>query len=132
MVKTIQSVCAESRRQVNVALPFSPAIRAGDFVFVSGQVGFGEDMRIVAGGIEAEIRQALENIANILALDGSVLEDVIKCTVWLDDARDFPALNKNFAECFPGGRPARSTVESRPMIDAKIEIDAIAYGPIAS
>jgi enamine deaminase RidA (YjgF/YER057c/UK114 family) len=74
MVKTIQSVCAESRRQVNVVLPFSPAIRAGDFVFVSGQVGFGEDMRILAGGIEAEIRQALENIANILALDGSVLE----------------------------------------------------------
>jgi 2-iminobutanoate/2-iminopropanoate deaminase len=131
MGKEVNSIGAEARGQANVALPFSPAVRAGDFVFVSGQVGFGEDKRIVPGGIEAEARQTLQNIANILALDGSSLEDVVKCTVWLHDARDFGAFNKVFAECFPGRKPARSTVESRLMIDAKIEIDAIAYRPVA-
>lgn len=131
MVKEAHSIGAETRGQANVALPFSPAVRAGDFVFVSGQVGFDADKRIVSGGIEAEARQTLKNIADILALDGSSLADVVKCTVWLHDARDFPAFNKVFAECFPGRKPARSTVESRLMIDARIEIDAIAYRPVA-
>ncbi len=131
MGKEVRSIGAEARGQANVALPFSPAVRAGDFIFVSGQVGFGDDMRIVPGGIEAEARQTLKNIANILALDGSGLEDVVKCTVWLHDARDFAAFNKVFAEFFSGRKPARSTVESRLMIDARIEIDAIAYRPVA-
>src|SRR3984893_12263159 len=112
MGKEVKSIGAQARGQANVALPFSPAVRAGDFIFVSGQVGFGDDKRIVPGGIEAEARQTLQNIANILALDGSSLEDVVKCTVWLEDARDFGAFNKVFAECFPGRKPARSTVES--------------------
>ena len=131
MVKEAHSIGADARGQANVALPFSPAIRAGDFIFVSGQVGFDKDKRIVAGGVEAEARQTLQNIADILALDGASLADVVKCTVWLDDARDFAAFNKVFAESFPGRKPARSTVESRLMIDARIEIDAIAYRPVA-
>ncbi|HLW91296.1 MAG TPA: RidA family protein [Roseiarcus sp.] len=127
----IEIIGAESRGQANLALPFSPAIRAGDFVFVSGQVAFDADKRIVAGGIEAQTRQTLKNIADILALAGCTLADVVKCTVWLDDARDFAAFNKVYGEHFPERKPARSTVESRLMIDAKIEIEAIAYRPLA-
>jgi 2-iminobutanoate/2-iminopropanoate deaminase len=132
MKKGAESFGGRSTGQSNVALPYSPAIRAGDFVFVSGQVAFDADRRIVPGGIEAETRQALKNISDILALNGCALADVVKCTVWLDDARDFAAFNKVYAEHFPDRKPARSTVESRLMIDAKIEIEAIAYGPAAS
>ena len=126
-----QSAGDQARGQGNVALPFSPAVRAGDFVFVSGQVAFDADMRIVAGGIEAQTRQVVNNIANILSRNGCSLADVVKCTVWLDDARDFHAFNKVYAEQFPGQKPARSTVESRLVIDAKIEIEAVAYRPVA-
>lgn len=129
MAKEVEGAGGQSRGQGNVALPFSPAVRAGDFVFVSGQVAFDADMRIVAGGIEAQTRQALDNIAKILSLNGCSLEDVVKCTVWLDDARDFHAFNKVYAEHFPGRKPARSTVESRLVIDAKIEIEAVAHRP---
>jgi reactive intermediate/imine deaminase len=132
MKKRVESVEAESRGQANTPLPFSPAVRAGDFVFVSGQVGFDADACIVPGGIEAETRQALKNIADILTRAGCTLKDVVKCTVWLDDARDFSAFNKVYAEHFPGMKPARSTVESRLVIDAKIEIEAVAYRPLAS
>jgi reactive intermediate/imine deaminase len=132
MKKRVESVEAESRGQANTPLPFSPAVRAGDFVFVSGQVGFDADACIVPGGIEAETRQALKNIADILTRAGCTLKDVVKCTVWLGDARDFSAFNKVYAEHFPGMKPARSTVESRLVIDAKIEIEAVAYRPLAS
>jgi reactive intermediate/imine deaminase len=132
MTKEAEGASGQSRGQGNVALPFSPGVRAGDFVFVSGQVGFDADMRIVAGGIEAQTRQALSNIAGILSSHGCTLADVVKCTVWLADARDFGAFNKVYAEHFPGRKPARSTVESRLMIDAKIEIEAIACRPAAS
>jgi reactive intermediate/imine deaminase len=132
MKKRVESVEAESRGQANTPLPFSPAVRAGDYVFVTGQVGFDADACIVPGGIEAETRQALKNIADILTRAGCTLKDVVKCTVWLDDARDFSAFNKVYAEHFPGMKPARSTVESRLVIDAKIEIEAVAYRPLAS
>ncbi|MGO8800810.1 MAG: RidA family protein [Roseiarcus sp.] len=132
MAKRVEGAGDQSRGQGNVVLPFSPAVRTGDFVFVSGQVAFDADMRIVSGGIEAETRQALSNVAHILSLNGCTLADVVKCTVWLDDARDFHAFNRVYAEHFPGRKPARSTVESRLMIDAKIEIEAIAYRPVAS
>jgi len=131
MAKAIEGFGADPRGQGDVRLPFSPAVRAGDFVFVSGQVAFDAEKKLVPGGIEAQTRQTLKNIADILASAGCALSDVVKCTVWLDDARDFPAFNKVYSEHFPGVKPARSTVECRLMIDAKIEIEAIAYKPAA-
>ncbi|MDI9349476.1 MAG: RidA family protein [Candidatus Symbiobacter sp.] len=118
--------------QGGVSLPFSPALQAGDFIFVSGQVGFDADKKIVLGGIEAETAQCLANIAAILAEFGANLDDIVKCNVWLDDARDFAAFNRVYAAAFGPRKPARSTVESRLMIDAKVEIDAIAYFPSAA
>jgi reactive intermediate/imine deaminase len=110
-------------------LPFSPAVKAGPFVFVSGQVPIGDNGEIVAGDIEAQARQALKNVEKTLALAGCALADVVKCTVWLDDARDFRTFNRVYAEYFPGNKPARSTTQAKLMIDAKIEIEAIAYKP---
>lgn len=120
-----QSPVASDRQ----ARPFSPATRAGDFVFVSGQVPVDENGEVVLGGIEAQTRQVVKNIERVLALAGCTLADVCKVGVWLDDARDFGSFNRVYMECFGTHRPARSTVESRMMIDVKVEMDVIAYKP---
>jgi reactive intermediate/imine deaminase len=108
-------------------LPLSPAVKAGPFVFVSGQVPKGDNGEIVPGGIEAQTRQTLKNIEKALALAGCSLKDVVKSTVWLDDAHDFSTFNRVYAEFFPENKPARSTTQAKLMIDAKVEIEVIAY-----
>jgi reactive intermediate/imine deaminase len=108
-------------------LPFSSAVKAGPFVFVSGQVAMGDNGEIVPGGIEAQTRQTLKNVEKALALAGCTLKDVVKSTVWLDDARDFWTFNRVYAECFSENKPARSTTQAMLMIDAKVEIEVIAY-----
>ncbi len=108
-------------------LPFSKAYRAGDFIYVSGQVAFDENGNLVEGGIEAQTRQVMRNLDAVLAEAGCGLEDVVKTTVWLDDVRDFGRFNATYAEFFLGDAPARSTVRADLMIDAKIEIEAVAY-----
>lgn len=108
-------------------LPFSPAVRAGPFVFVSGQVAMDDNGEIVPGGIEAQTRQTLRNVQKALALAGCTLSDVAKATVWLDDARDFWSFNRVYAEFFGASQPARSTTQAKLMVDAKIEIEVIAY-----
>ena len=111
------------------SLPRSLATKAGDFVFVSGQVARDEDGRIVAGGIEAHARQTLKNVAYVLALAGCMLKDVVKTTVWLEDARDFDEFNRVYGEFFGENKPSRSTVQAKNMVGTKIEIEAIAYKP---
>ena len=111
------------------ARPLSPAVRAGDFVYVSGQVPVDAGGELVVGGIEAQTRQVMENVRAALALAGADFDDVCKCTIWLDDARDFGAFNRVYMGFFPNGKPARSTTEARLMVDAKVEIDVIAYKP---
>ncbi len=109
--------------------PFAKAVRAGDYVHVSGQVPTlaGE---VVTGGIVAQTEQVIANIKAVLALAGCGLEDVIKVTCWLDDPRDFSSFNAVFERHFAAHPPARSTVQSRLMVDAKVEIDAIAWKPL--
>ena len=111
------------------ARPFSPAVRAGDFIYVSGQVPADANGEIVAGGIEAQTRQVMDNLATVVALAGAGFDDVCKSTVWLQDARDFGAFNRVYMGYFKNGKPARSTTEARLMVDAKVEIDVIAYKP---
>jgi reactive intermediate/imine deaminase len=108
-------------------LPFSSAVEAGPFVFVSGQVAMGDNGEIVSGGIEAQTRQALKNVEKALALAGCTLKNVVKSTVWLDDARDFWTFNRVYAEFFSENKPARSTTQATLMVDAKVEIEVIAY-----
>ncbi|CCV10421.1 RidA family protein [Mesorhizobium sp. STM 4661] len=111
-------------------VPLSPAVRAGDFVYVSGQVPVGGDGVVVKGGIVEQTEQVLSNVKAALALAGCVMDDVVKTTVWLEDARDFGAFNTVYARHFPKDPPARTTVESRLMIDIKIEVEAVAYRPL--
>lgn len=111
-------------------VPLSPAVRAGDTVYISGQVPAGPDGQIVDGGIEAQTKQVMENVKAALALAGASMEDVVKTTIWIEDARDFGRMNAVYATYFPKDPPARTTVESRLMLDIKIEVEAIAYAPL--
>ncbi len=113
--------------QANV--PLSPAVRAGDFIFVSGQVPT-RDGAVVPGGIETQTRQVLDNVAAVLALAGAALSDVVKTTAILTDARDFAAFNAVYASYFPINPPARTTAEAKLMIDIMVEIEAVAYRPL--
>jgi reactive intermediate/imine deaminase len=111
-------------------LPFSPAVRAGDFVYISGQVAMKENGEIEYGGIEAQTRTTLENVKKVLALAGCTLEDVVKVTVWLDDTRDFWTFNRVYMSYFSDPMPARSCVQSAMMVDCKIEVEVVAYRPL--
>ena len=113
------------------SLPFSPAVRAGDFVYVSGQTAMNDQGEIVSGGIEVQAHKVFEVIKNILEIAGCGMEDVIKVNVWLDDTRDFAGYNRIFTEYFTENPPARSTVQSKLVVDAKIEADVVAYKPLS-
>ncbi len=114
----------------NPNLPFHPAVRAGDYIFVSGQVGKDADGNMVDGTIEVETRATIESIQRILAEEGATLADVVRATTYLADTRDFGRYNKVFGEMFKDAVLARTTVEARAVINTKIEIDAIAYKPL--
>ena len=108
--------------------PFAKAVRAGDFIYVSGQVP-AVDGEIISGGIIAQTEQVMKNIIEILGIAGCGLEHVIKVNCWLDDSRDFTSFNSVFKKYFSKHPPARSTVQSALMVDAKVEMDVIAYNP---
>jgi reactive intermediate/imine deaminase len=110
-------------------LPFSKAVRAGGLVFVSGQMATDTNGRLAVGSMEAEARQVFANIEAILAEAGCTMADVVKCTCWIDDPRDFSQFNAVFAEVFPEQPPARSTVVSKLVLNARLEVEAIAYKP---
>jgi 2-iminobutanoate/2-iminopropanoate deaminase len=113
----------------NPNLPFHPAVRAGDYIFVSGQVAKDADGNMTSGTIEAETAGTIDSIRRILAEEGATLADVVKVTTYLEDARDFGRYNKVFGEHFKDAVLARTTVEARAVITTKIEMDAIAYKP---
>ena len=115
----------------NPNLPFHPGIRAGDFLFVSGQVAKDENGKMCDGTIEEQCKWTLESVRRVLKADGADLEDIVKITVFLEDVRDFSRYNRAFGEYFPEGLLARTTVEARAVINTKIEMDAIAYKPIS-
>ena len=108
--------------------PFAKAVRAGDFIYVSGQVPT-VDGEVVSGGIIAQSEAVIANIISVLNLANCGLEHVIKVSVWLDDSRDFSSFNSVFAKYFTAHPPARSTVQSAIMVDAKVEMDVVAYKP---
>lgn len=111
------------------SLPFTKAVRAGDFVFVSGQVPMGADGEIVEGDIVTQTKQTIVNVKSILQSLGLGLEHVVKATVWLADTRDFWPFNKVYLEYFGAALPARSCVRADMMLDCKVEIEVVAYDP---
>jgi 2-iminobutanoate/2-iminopropanoate deaminase len=110
--------------------PYSPGVKAGDYVYVAGQVAMdpvsGEPR---LGDIQAETRQALLNVQSILAGCGATMAQVVRCGVYLTNAADFQPMNEVYAEFFGEGKPARTTiiVAALPLPGAKVEVDAIAY-----
>lgn len=108
--------------------PYSPAVVAGDLVFVSGQSGRDPHTDHVAPTVEAQTEQALRNVATILEASGSSLGRVVRCGVFLTDMRDFARMNDVYARMFGDHRPARTTVavSELPGRGLKVEIDAVA------
>ena len=110
--------------------PYSPGIKAGDYIFVSGQVGLVDDKGRELKGIEAQARQCLENVKQVLEAAGSSLSDVVKVTVFLVKADDFDKMNKVYQSYFTKDLPARSTViAGLARSTMEIEIECIAYHP---
>jgi len=109
--------------------PFAKAVRAGDFVFVSGQVPV-VDGEVVQGGIVEQTEMVMKNLIEVLAQADCTLEHVVKVSVWLDDPRDFTSFNAVFKKYFIAHPPARSTVQSALMVDAKVEMDVTAFKPL--
>ena len=114
----------------NPNLPFHPAVRAGDYIFVSGQVPKDENNNMISGTIEQETLATLKTIARVIAEEGATLSDVVRITTYLGDTRDFGRYNKAFLEGIGDAVLARTTVEAKAVINTKIEMDAIVYKPL--
>ena len=117
------------RIPTTLPVPFSKAVRAGGFVFLSGQLAMNADGTIVDGDIAVQTRAVLERIAATLQECGASMADVVKTTVWLGTLDDFAAFNEEYRKHFGAGLPARSTVEAKLYRDARVEIEVMAYSP---
>ena len=112
-------------------LSLSRAIRAGDFVFVTGQVPMRDGQPMTDGDIEAQTRACLDSLREILAEAGCELADVVKSMVWLKQRDDFPGFNAVYAEYFPEEPPTRSALISDFLVDILVEIECVAYRPLS-
>lgn len=114
------------RRDGNTAM-FAPYVRAGDFVFVSGQASVDENGKIVSGTFAEEMRRSIENVRRILAETGLTLDHVVRVGSYVHDPGDVPEYNRIYPEYFPVPRPARTTITSCLTEAVKFEIDVVAY-----
>jgi 2-iminobutanoate/2-iminopropanoate deaminase len=117
--------------------PYSPVRRVGEWVIASGQVGMvtgpSGGATLVEGGTTAQLRQALQNLAEVLAIEGATLPDVVKTTLFLVDIEDFAQVNEVWMEFFsdPERRPTRSAVAVAALpVGARVEVEAWAYAPV--
>ena len=123
---------AQFYNQVNPpGRPFSLAVRTGDFVFVSGQLGT-DDKGLVAGGFEAQSRKAMDNVADILKGMGLGMEHVVKCTIMIADMGKWAGFNKVYIGYFkPGRLPARSALGANGLaLGGEVEVECMAYAPL--
>lgn len=132
----VRALPAQEREVLTVpgsvaGLPFSPAVRVGDLLYLSGQLGNVMGTRdLVPGGIGPETRRALENTRTVLEAAGSSLGRVVKCTVYLADIADYEAMNRVYAGFFPVDPPARSTIAGSGLaLGARVEIECMATVP---
>lgn len=109
--------------------PYTPIVRAGDWLIASGQIGL-RDGAVVDGGVAAELRQAIANLAGLLESQGASLADVAKTTLFLTDIDDYALVNEVYVDCFGDHRPARSAVAVAALpVGARVEIEAWAHVP---
>jgi len=107
--------------------PYTPIVRAGDWLAASGQIGQ-VDGKLVSGGMVAELVQALANLRGLLEGEGASLDDVVKTTVFLRHMRDYPLMNESYVRAFGDHRPARSAIAvSELPLHALVEVEAWAY-----
>ncbi|HJU73568.1 MAG TPA: RidA family protein [Gemmatimonadaceae bacterium] len=109
--------------------PFTPAVQVGNLLFVSGQIGTAPNAQgqVVPGGIQAETRQTLNNIKDVLEKSGSSMDRVVKCTVFMADMREWDAMNEVYVNFFPGNKPARSALGANGLaLGARVEIECFA------
>ncbi len=112
-----------------LGLPFSPGIRAGDFLFISGQGAFDRAGKVVSGDIRVQTRLTLENFKRIVEEGSSSMENVVQTTVYLRDLSDFAGMNDVYARFFPEPRPSRATVQAQLLFGMLIEIMGVAHVP---
>ena len=114
-----------SPEHLALGFPFSEAVRVGNMLYLSGQVGIVPGTStVVEGGIQAETHQIFENIKGVLERNGSSLDRVVKCTAMLDDMNEWPAMNEIYAEYFPGPKPVRSALGADGLaLGAKVELE---------
>ena len=110
-------------------LSLSRAVRAGDFVYLTGQVPMKNGVVITQGTIEEQTRIVLDEIKNTLIEAGCGLQDVVKAMVWLKNREDFPGFNSIYGEYFDNEPPARSAIVSDFLVDVLVEVEVIAYKP---
>ena len=111
----------------NSSLPFSEAVQVGDMLYLSGQLGTNSSGQLVSGGIQAETRQALTNIASILERHGSSMDRVVKCTAMLADMSEWAAMNQVYLTFFSTHRPARSAFGTGGLaLGARLELECMA------
>ncbi|MDF1503423.1 RidA family protein [Roseisolibacter sp. H3M3-2] len=107
--------------------PFSPAVRHGGVLYLAGQIGTDSTGRLVPGGLEAEARQMMENIRDVVQRSGSSMDRILKCTVFMADMREWPAMNAIYATYFPRRFPARSAFGATGLaLGARVEIECLA------
>lgn len=111
-------------------LSLSKAIRAGDFIFLTGQIPMKEGRVVTKGTIEDQTIIVLDEIKNTLKLAHCELTDVVKSMIWLRDKEDFPGFNSVYGKYFPTEPPARSAVINELLVDVRIEIEVVAYKPL--
>jgi len=110
--------------------PYSPAVRAGDFIFVSGQLAVDPATnQFVPGDIQQETRMTLNNIKRILEGAGASMADAVRVGVFLADGTEFAKMNEVYAEFFGDAKPARTTIVCKFAADIRVEIDCVAYSP---
>ena len=110
-------------------LSLSKAVRAGDFVFLTGQIPMKNGVVVTEGSIEDQTRIVLDEIKNTLIEAGCELADVVKTMVWLKNRDDFPGFNEIYGEYFPHEPPARSAIVSDFLVDILVEVEVVAYNP---
>jgi reactive intermediate/imine deaminase len=110
-------------------LSLSRAVRAGDMIYLTGQVPMQNGQVMTNGTIEEQTRAVLDEITATLSLAGCTRSDVVKAMVWLKDRADFPDFNAVYAEYFPEDPPARSALVSDFLVDIRVEVEVIAYKP---
>ena len=111
-------------------LSLSKAIRAGDFIFLTGQIPMINGEPMTTGTIEDQTRVILEDIKATLEEAECKMDDVVKSMIWLRERADFPGFNKIYGNYFPTEPPARSAIVSELLVDVRVEIEVIAYKPV--